>query len=122
MRRWSVLGFGLAVAALAGTSQARGGPVYVATDRFGYTGPVTRYNTLGDAQTASNPLASGSFTVGQRVFSVTINTTVVEPAMDIVARYGADTAGMRAYQAVSNGNVTWVNFCHVPAPSSDAAS
>lgn len=46
-----------------------------------------------------------AYTTGQRVFSVTIDNTVVEPSMDIVGSFGYNTAGMKSYPVTSDGNV-----------------
>lgn len=49
----------LAAALLAVAAQAQ---IVTVTDRFGYTGSVTRYESLSDAQSATN--ATGSFVLG----------------------------------------------------------
>lgn len=68
MSRRNVLGFGFTIALLIANVQASAGTIYMATDRFGYTGSITRYASLADAQSGMNPL--GTFTVGQRDLSI----------------------------------------------------
>ena len=46
----------------AGASVALAAPLYVSYDNFNYSGTVTRYDTLADAQAATN--AKGSYTIG----------------------------------------------------------
>lgn len=52
---------GLAVS-YVGASVALAAPLYVSYDNFNYSGTVTRYDTLADAQNATN--AVGSYTIG----------------------------------------------------------
>ncbi|HLP00643.1 MAG TPA: PEP-CTERM sorting domain-containing protein [Opitutaceae bacterium] len=53
----------LLLVALALAATAAQAQIIAYTDRFGYTGSVTRYATLADAQSASNALAT--FTLGE---------------------------------------------------------
>lgn len=59
----------LAVAALAVASHAQ---ILTVTDRFGYTGSVTRYDTLADAQAGTNALGTFSLGAENRDFRVAL--------------------------------------------------
>ena len=53
---------GLAIVALAGASLAQAVPLSASLDNFTYSGTVTRYATLADAQNQTNP-TGGPYTI-----------------------------------------------------------
>jgi hypothetical protein len=87
----------LAAACLAVPSVSFADSFYASTDRFGYSGTVTRYATLADAKAGTNSL--GSYNSGQRDFSVFVtkgstgawgNSTIAATAWS----YTTSTAGL----------------------------
>ena len=68
MHRSRLFKFCFVISVMMVTGRASGGTIYMATDRFGYTGSLTQYATLGDAQSGMNPLSTTS--VGQRDLSI----------------------------------------------------
>ncbi len=78
MSRRNLVGLGASIALLMACGQANGGYINMATDRFGYTGSITEYASLGDATTGMNSL--GTFNVGQRDLSIAFTNDPVTPS------------------------------------------
>lgn len=65
--RWSSVALALVTA--SSTAALAQGP-YVATNLFGYTGTVSRYSTLADANARTNAILSSPYAIGQRDLSL----------------------------------------------------
>ena len=91
---------GLAIVALAGASLAQAVPLSASLDNFTYSGTVTRYATLADAQNQTNP-TGGPYTI-QTVSNGPRNTRTdardgnLSVTSTAPADYGTDLMGMTA--------------------------
>lgn len=70
LRKSMVLGTTLVVGAATTATALHAQGSYVTTDRFGYSGTIARYTTLGDAQAGTNAVSGSPFTVPARDLSL----------------------------------------------------
>jgi len=116
-RSISSLAFAATLTLLVGTSAtAQGGYVY--NETFGYTGSVTRYNSLGDAQTNTGALYSGAFQHRDLTLYFVDNNAAFNGA-----GYPPSAAQFLTYW-YANGGVTPANTNHsfIQMADDDAAS